>query len=142
MAPRAQAAPASADEGGPAGGPRAGARSRSPAKEPSEWALLQALDAKKLADEVAAKKAAEAKSKEEARLRLEAGIREKQAAQQRAAAEKKADGATLDVKAAEFREEVRHALGSERALLVLTCHAPPAGAAKSRGAPRVRGQNP
>ena len=83
MAPRAQAAPASADEGGPAGGPRAGARSRSPAKEPSEWALLQALDAKKLADEQAAKKAAEAKSKEEARLRLEAGLVEKQSAKVR-----------------------------------------------------------
>ena len=83
VAPRAQAAPASADEGGPAGGPRAGARSRSPGKEPSEWALLQALDAKKLADEQAAKKAVEAKSKEEARLRLEAELRDKQAAKVR-----------------------------------------------------------
>ena len=80
---RAQAAPALADEGGPAGGARTGARSRSPGKEPSEWALLQALDAKKLADEQAAKKAAEAKSKEEARLRLEAELRDKQAAKVR-----------------------------------------------------------
>ena len=83
MVPPAQAAPASADEGGPAGEPRA-ARSRSPPKEPSEWALLQALDAKKLADEQAAKKAAEAKAKEQARLRLEAELRDKQTAKVRA----------------------------------------------------------
>ena len=80
---RAQAAPASADEGGPSGAAPRATRSRSPPKEPSEWALLQALDAKKLADEQAAKKAAEAKSKEEARLRLEAELRDKQAAKVR-----------------------------------------------------------
>jgi hypothetical protein len=44
-----------ADEGGPAAAPRRG--SRSPPKQQSEWAVLAALEAKKLADDTAKAKA-------------------------------------------------------------------------------------